>query len=139
MRFTEIGSVAANDALPGVGSDALFINDNECKICKVFDSFTIACGSEMILIKVVDLVHGGAKEGDGTGLVTVSLGKCLFKNLDRIIRNDLDPWCILSSIAIELIAILLSVFSMFRQRTYEDSYFSWNLCQAEERVISLLI
>ncbi len=60
VRLTEIGSIAAEYALQGIGSNTLCTDDNESIICEMLVSGTIICRSERGLMKVVDLIYSAA-------------------------------------------------------------------------------
>lgn len=64
--LAKVWSVAAENALPGFRSDALFVDDDEGETREVHPgSAVVFCGSEVLFVKVVHLVHGAAKERRG--------------------------------------------------------------------------
>ena len=90
LHFTEVWPVAADDAVPGFGLDAPFIGDDECKMRKNA-VVAVLFGSEMLLEKGVDLVHGAAKKRRGPRLGQ-HVGLCHRNCVLRLAGCDLEEW-----------------------------------------------
>ena len=64
--LAKVWSVAAEDALPGLRSEALLVDDDECETREIHPASAVVLGgSEMCFVEVVDLAYSAAKEWRG--------------------------------------------------------------------------
>lgn len=89
--LAEVWSVAAEDALPRLGSDALFIDHEESETREMHPgSAVVLRGSEMLFVEFVDLVYGAAEERRGPRPTKVGLD--FRKRVVRIVGGDFNAW-----------------------------------------------